>query len=556
MQKILNSKFLQTFSGTPRPQQIEALGKIEKAFEAGKKYVIACLPTGSGKSHIGVAVAASAKKIDKERKDILENYGIYKRDRNGGYLYESDFLDKPSYGSFIFTVTKSLQDQYQELFKDIVLGKGKNNYICDVDQNLTVDFAPCMFSANLREDCFSKNRCPYYKSRNESLMSQYSVLNYKYLINLPPYLRKREIYICDEASEIEDELVGQYSVTISYAFLAAENIMFKKIISDDSDEAGRWLQDIYIQLKNELADLKHKVSLMSQKKNSFSGLQFKQMQRLSKMTGMVNTIGDAVESWHECEYMIEKKDSESVTFTPYDIKPLAKRIFDGADKVLMMSATISNPKEFAKSLGIKENDFEYIEVASTFDPKKSPIYCSTKYSLSYNNMVKDLPKVLDMALTVCDNHKGEKGIIHTHTNQITESLKKKSKNKNRQFLFREVGSSNEDIVKAHKDDINNDTILVSPSLDTGLSLDGDLGRFQIIIKAPYLPLGSKRIKKLFEKNKEHYSMKMLDSLIQMSGRCTRSIDDHSTTYILDGVAVKAIMANKRNLPKHFLDRFV
>jgi Rad3-related DNA helicase len=556
VQKILNSKFLQTFSGTPRPQQIEALGKIEKAFEAGKKYVIACLPTGSGKSHIGVAVAASAKKIDKERKDILENYGIYKRDRNGGYLYESDFLDKPSYGSFIFTVTKSLQDQYQELFKDIVLGKGKNNYICDVDQNLTVDFAPCMFSANLREDCFSKNRCPYYKSRNESLMSQYSVLNYKYLINLPPYLRKREIYICDEASEIEDELVGQYSVTISYAFLAAENIMFKKIISDDSDEAGRWLQDIYIQLKNELADLKHKVSLMSQKKNSFSGLQFKQMQRLSKMTGMVNTIGDAVESWHECEYMIEKKDSESVTFTPYDIKPLAKRIFDGADKVLMMSATISNPKEFAKSLGIKENDFEYIEVASTFDPKKSPIYCSTKYSLSYNNMVKDLPKVLDMALTVCDNHKGEKGIIHTHTNQITESLKKKSKNKNRQFLFREVGSSNEDIVKAHKDDINNDTILVSPSLDTGLSLDGDLGRFQIIIKAPYLPLGSKRIKKLFEKNKEHYSMKMLDSLIQMSGRCTRSIDDHSTTYILDGVAVKAIMANKRNLPKHFLDRFV
>lgn len=556
MQKILNSKFLETFSGTPRPQQVEALEKIEKAFDAGKKYVIACLPTGSGKSHIGVAVAASTSKVDSERKSILENYGIYKRDRNGGYLYESNFMDKPSYGSYILTVTRSLQDQYQGLFNDIVLGKGKNNHICDVDQNLTVDFAPCLFSANLREDCFSKNRCPYYRSKNEALMAQYSVLNYRYLINLPPYLRKREIYVCDEASEIEDELVGQYSITISYAFLLAENISFKKIISDDTGEAGRWLQDVYMQLKDELADLKHKVSLMSQKKNSFSGLQFKQMQRLSKMNGMVSTLGDVVESWQECEYMIEKKDADSVTFTPYDIKPLAKRIFDYADKVLMMSATISNPKEFAKSLGIKENEFEYIEVASTFDPKKSPIYCSTKYSLSYNNMAKDLPRVLDMALEVCNSHKGEKGIIHTHTNQITEAVKKKSKNINRQFLFREAGVSNEDIIKAHKDDVGNDTVLVSPSLDTGLSLDDELGRFQIIIKAPYLPLGSKRIKKLFEKNKEHYSMKMLDSLIQMSGRCTRSLEDHSTTYILDGVAVKAIMNNKRNLPKHFLDRFV
>jgi Rad3-related DNA helicase len=100
------------------------------------------------------------------------------------------------------------------------------------------------------------------------------------------------------------------------------------------------------------------------------------------------------------------------------------------------------------------------------------------------------------------------------------------------------------------------TILVSPSLDTGISLDDELGRFQIIIKSPYLPLGSKRIKKMFEKNPKHYTMKMLDKLIQMSGRCTRSKNDYSVTYILDGVAVDVIMREKTNLPKHFLERFV
>jgi Rad3-related DNA helicase len=554
--KTSKYNFLETFpEGDPRPQQVEALNKISAAFNTGKKYVIACLPTGSGKSHIASAVASSAKVIDESRKHIIENYGIYKKDRNGGYAYEDDFAQNQSYGSYILTVTRSLQDQYQTLFKDIHLAKGKNNYICDVDQNLSVDFAPCLFSAGLRESCFEKDRCPYYKARNKALVSQYSVLNYRYLISLPTFLKRREIYVCDEASQIEDELVGQYSVTIPYSFLSSENIPFKKLITDDSEDARKWLQDIYILLKDELAELKHKVSLLSQKNNSFSGIQYKQMQRLNKMSGIVSTIGDVVESWLECEYMVEKKDAESVTFTPYDIKPLAKNIFNCADKVLMMSATISDHEEFAKSLGIAKNDYEYIEVKSSFDASKSPVYCSTKCNLSYASMAKDLPKVLDMVVAVCETHKGEKGIIHTHTHQITEALKKKVKGDKR-FLFREVGISNEDIIQEHKERHGDDTILVSPSLDTGISLDDELGRFQVILKAPYLPLGSKRIKRLFDKNPKHYTMKMLDTLIQMSGRCTRSINDYSVTYILDGVAVRAVMKNKHILPKHFLDRFV
>jgi Rad3-related DNA helicase len=160
-----------------------------------------------------------------------------------------------------------------------------------------------------------------------------------------------------------------------------------------------------------------------------------------------------------------------------------------------------------------------------------------------------------MALKICDAHKGEKGLIHTHTNNITEKFKMKARN-NPRFIFREAGSTNENIIEDHKKRLDEDTILVSPSLDTGVSLDDDLGRFQIIIKAPYLPLGSKRIKKQFDKNPQYYGMKMLDTLIQMSGRCTRSKEDHSVTYILDGSAVKAITTNKKYLPKYFLERFM
>ena len=51
-------------------------------------------------------------------------------------------------------------------------------------------------------------------------------------------------------------------------------------------------------------------------------------------------------------------------------------------------------------------------------------------------------------------------------------------------------------------------------------------------------------------------MKMLISLVQACGRCTRSAEDESVTYILDGLSANTIIDNKKILPKHFLDRIV
>jgi len=164
-----------------------------------------------------------------------------------------------------------------------------------------------------------------------------------------------------------------------------------------------------------------------------------------------------------------------------------------------------------------------------------------------------LPNLVRDAIELCKTHSNEKGLIHTHTNKITEEFKKQLKNDKR-FLFREDGITNEDIIKEHFES-KEPTILISPSLDTGISLDDEYGRFQIITKAPYLPLNSNRIKKMFKENPEHYTSKMIDKIIQMCGRCTRSKDDFSITYILDGTAVNTIQRYSKTLPKYFLDRF-
>ena len=90
----------------------------------------------------------------------------------------------------------------------------------------------------------------------------------------------------------------------------------------------------------------------------------------------------------------------------------------------------------------------------------------------------------------------------------------------------------------------------------GVDLKDDLARFQIIVKAAFLPLGDNRIKRLFDEDKDWYTNQMLINLVQACGRGVRSKDDHCVTYILDGNIYQAVITNKDKLPKHFIDRFI
>ena len=150
-------------------------------------------------------------------------------------------------------------------------------------------------------------------------------------------------------------------------------------------------------------------------------------------------------------------------------------------------------------------------------------------------------------------HKFDKGVIHTHTNAITSMVNGSIKDK--RMLYRQVNSTNEDILEAHEES-KEPTILVSPSLGLGIDLKGDLARFQIIVKAAYLPLGDNRVKKMFEQDKQWYQNKMLSNFIQQCGRGIRSKDDHCVTYVLDATIFNAIIRSKKLLPKYFLDRFI
>lgn len=529
----------------PSNQQVNLIKKVEHAFNKGKKFVIACAPTGSGKSFLSKTLSGISNEPSSDFVDLIRSYKAFRQDYLGNYLHEVDCIKTPPFGTFALTITKSLQDQYLGLFSGTPLLKGKTNYTCKVDENFDVETAPCLFVAKLKDDCWAQNKCPYYNARNDSLVSKFSVLNYKMFLSLPRHVKRKNFLICDEASELEDELVKQFSAEISYDRLKNYGVEYKPLTSESYEKTRNWICDLSLSVNEKINSLMVKAG---KKHNMLSQPDRVKLLYLKKIMNSLSTLDSL---WKSCEFIIDK-DASRVTFTPLKIDSLTKHIFDYGDNILLMSATIIDHKNFAKTLGIK--DYAYVEVESDFDPVKSPIYVTSKNKLNYKNLKTSLPEICNQIKQIAEFHKNDKGVIHTHTQEITNILKDRLSSNNR-FLFRDVVSNNEEILKEHFESTD-PTVLVSPSLSYGIDLKDDYARFQIIVKLPFPPLSVKRIKKIFDTDKDWYENKMLNAIVQACGRATRSKHDYATTYILDGNIVNVLKRAKDKLPRYFLDRVV
>jgi Rad3-related DNA helicase len=316
------------------------------------------------------------------------------------------------------------------------------------------------------------------------------------------------------------------------------------LVTDNQQRALNWVTDLIIILNEEIEILSAKAT----NKNKPVALSNSEQIKYGYLKNLHRSLTSLVSLWDKGEYIVEI-DSKHVLITPLRADFLTDSIFKFADKIVLLSATIIDHKNFAKSLGIKE--YEYIEIGSSFDAKKSPIYVSTTHKPNYKNLKNVLPGICEQIKQILEHHKNEKGIIHTHSFEITEFVRNRV-NSGR-LLFRDTNTTNEDILKQHME-TKDPTVLVSPSMVYGIDLKDDLARFQIIVKLPFLPLGSKRIKHLFDIDKDWYENKMLNAVVQAAGRSTRSKDDHSSTYILDGNFFNVVTRSKNKLPKHFIER--
>lgn len=525
------------FPGTPRGEQENIIELIEDAFEnEDKKFVICQAPTGSGKSHLGATLCNSTNPCPPE----LRRVSVTPKNQ-----YNVDFGVYSKFGGYVLTTTKQLQDQYKELFPNCNTLKGKVNYPCAIDPICNAGCAKCAYTPSTMRACAGVGDCEYINAYSDAVKGKFSALSYNMFLSLPKALRNKQVLVCDEASELEDTLVSHFSINISYSSLDYIKVTYTKVIDENPEEGFLWLSALYDNLQSEMPSpaqlAKPKVSKYIADKARI----------IKDMRDSLNAI---ITFWNESEFLIEKTKT-GITVSPLKINKLAKIMFRGVDKVLFLSATIINHVKIAEALGIERGEYKFIDAKSDFDPKKSPVYTApAKFDMTYKHINTSMSKMIDAVLELSDIHSEDNGLIHTHNGKITKALQDAVKG-DRRFIFRDKFATNEDILFEHYQNPN-PTVLVSPSLAFGTSLDNEHGRFQIITKLPYLPMSDKRIKILSKRDFDWYQMKMWITMIQMCGRCTRSKEDHSSTYIFDKSFLTAIARYDDKLPLWFKNRLV
>lgn len=223
---------------------------------------------------------------------------------------------------------------------------------------------------------------------------------------------------------------------------------------------------------------------------------------------------------------------------------LDKYVFSHYDMVFLMSGTILDKSLFCQLNGLDVSKAVYYSIGSPFNVKNRPIYYMPLGKMSFKQKEETFERYIPYIKKLLDKYKGRKGIIHTNSFELAKWIQDKIKDP--RLVFHD-STNKDEVLRMHKES-EEATVIVSPSMDTGVSFDNDAARFQIIAKVPYPSLASQKNKLRQKNNPDWYSWKTVAGLVQMSGRPVRSSLDYADTIIIDGSFGDVIKHSSHFLP--------
>lgn len=296
---------------------------------------------------------------------------------------------------------------------------------------------------------------------------------------------------------------------------------------------------------------KEGISKISSAKNISEEHAVEAVRDIERLTSTINSILSDPRNWIVSEIKKENYEVVKVELKPLDISPYCRPLFEKCSKVLIMSATILNPQAFCKSIGlIYDKEVKFIQVKSDFPVENRPIYPLNIAYLNYNNLQSpeirsSITNTIDGIMTI---HNTDKGIIHTTSYEQLNFIKDNLSQENaRRLLVTDPEIQRDEVIKEHINSAK-PTVLISPSLQTGLDLKDELSRFQIITKVPYPNTGDRWINSKRHLNEDWYYWQTALKLAQAYGRSIRSKEDWANTYILDSAFNYFLKRNAGILP--------
>lgn len=527
----------------PRPEQVKVrdfIFEVKKKKEKNKFFLLN-LPTGIGKSHLALMIA--------------DQY-IDKVDRNCK-------ID-------IITAGKVLQDQYAESYSSINNLKGKENYTCPKYS--------CSCAQGIEFNRLNKSGCDlceYDSARQSYISGRLSLTNfYLYLIYAvynPSLLRSRgsTVLIVDEAHLLDEVMSDFISVRVSENMIKRlkfknESAIIKKLKSvTNLTEYIFFLEYLEKEINLTIGLLDESVS------SGRTEVSDKRDLRISKILGkpnddlkIVQIIADLKNYGAKIKifldeyknkpenWTLEINYSEKLKLKEFSLEPiwaadyLDRFVWSHYDMVILMSGTILDKTIFSRLNGLDVEKCVYYSIPSPFPVEHRPIYYLPCGKMSYQKKEQTFKNYIPIIYKLLNKYKDKKGIIHTNSFELSTWIQREIKNE--RLIFHD--SDNQAAMLEKHFESKEDTVIVSPSLHTGVSFDDAKARFQIIAKIPYPSLGSQKNKLRQQSDPEWYSWRTCVSLIQALGRINRNRKDFGDTIILDESFSDVLKFSSRFIP--------
>lgn len=490
--------------------------------DSEKKWIVIEASTGSGKSLTAMAVGMA----------------------NGSLTY--------------LTHSKILQQQIISDFPEASLLQGRNNYRCLADDTLSCD--ECRHTKN--NPCYhKKSSCLYSVAKKTVLASKLKILNYEYLLAELSYAGQfsgANLYIIDEADNLENSLIQFTTLTFTPFALrrlgltepARKTATSKQGISPWLD-FGRMAKD---RVSRIIESLSHEIESYG----SREGVTDSQISKIKERTRVVRLseridifLSKVDDSW------IYEENEGKITFRPLWCTPdLANDfLWNHGNKFCLMSASFLAIEMQCKVLGIPFDEVDYMQVPSTFNPKQRPIYIRPVANMTAKTAQEETPKLCKEVANILKEHPESKGIIHTASYKLAKDIMEMVNDKR---LIIHNSQDRQMVIDMFKES-DKPLVLVSPSLERGISLPDDECEFIICVKALYLSLGDKIVsQRVYSSGIGNYWYKSMaaQAIIQASGRGMRHEKDHCSIYLLDTQIKKLIEENPKLFPDYWKDAIV
>ncbi len=572
-----------------RPLQDYVLKEIADALQSGYKIIVLEAPTGFGKSAVAVALART---LDESyfctgTKDLQDQYHqdfpyIWKiLGRNNFSCYELENM-----GGELRPGEKPMCDMgpcqtsgYKCSYKPNIKQYVRIGSIVQYDETYTFEG-----DDGEKVKVTVEKPCLYYDQKHKGLTINHTIMNYRYFFTLCKFtsndIATRSLIVFDEAHSMEEQMIdfAKFVFTRNGMQQLVPEFKFPVCSKTEKFDIQYWRQYL-IALK---ASLDKAITFLTESNHHertklLKGIQkdpyvkgildsskvklteeytddFRKM--VDKLSELIKSLQAQPENW-VIRTVLEKSSNgiDMIEFVPLDISQYFQPIYEKGNIILCMSATILDKNAFCKSVGLPLDKVKYIPVQSDFPVENRLIYPMSVQKLNSRTLQDEkvqetIAKSIDKIL---DKHSRDKGIIHTTSYKQSNFIKNHLSSTNRARII-ETGYQL-DRVKLLSDhrQRTDASVLMSPSLHTGLDLKDELSRFQVMVKVPYPDMGDRWIKAKMEKSQEWYNWQTALKLVQAYGRSIRSKTDYAKTYILDSQFAYFVSMNRNILPKWFTD---